>query len=124
LTQEASSVKHLICANSKPTQLEHLLVALLGLRLDALVDYETAGPRGGLHNPKRNAVEDRGMIAPSSTKPQAGVRVELIVRGALRLRGQLSRKTSARRGPWTASWTAGVRFAHGGEEKVYVSSVD
>ena len=90
LTREAAFVFDYLRDPSITPELQQLLVAPFGLRsgLNALIDYEIKQARKG-HDAyiilKVNAVEDDAMIARLYEASQAGVRVELIVRGIGRL---------------------------------------
>ena len=113
--------------------LEHLLVAPFGLRLglNALIDYEIKQAKKG-HEAyilvKLNAVQDEGMIAKLYAASQAGVRVELIVRGiGCLVPGQPGFSENISQRGLVDRYLEHSRvyvFAHGGEEKVYVSSAD
>ena len=133
LTREASKVFDYLQDQQTVPELEHLLVAPFGLRpgLNALIDYEIKQAAKGKEAYillKMNAVEDQGMIAKLYAASQAGVRVELIIRGIgclvpgqpgfsenISQRGLVDRNLEHSRV---------YVFAHGGEEKVYVSSAD
>ena len=133
LTREASKVFDYLQDQQTVPELEHLLVAPFGLRigLNALIDYEIKQAAKGKEAYillKMNAVEDQGMIGKLYAASQAGVRVELIIRGIgclvpgqpgfsenISQRGLVDRNLEHSRV---------YVFAHGGEEKVYVSSAD
>jgi polyphosphate kinase len=118
---------------STTPELHQLLVAPFGLRpgLNALIDYEIKQAKKG-HDAyiilKVNAVEDESMIAKLYEASHAGVRIELIVRGIGRLvPGQPGLSDNIRQRGLVDRFLEHSRvyvFAHGGEEKVYVSSAD
>ncbi|WP_201979927.1 polyphosphate kinase 1 [Hymenobacter rubidus] len=133
LTREAAAVFGYLLDQSKVPELELLLVAPFGLRagLNALIDYEIKQAKKG-HEAyillKVNALEDEGMIAKLYEASQAGVRVELVVRGIGRLvPGQPGQSENISQRGLVDRFLEHSRvyvFAHGGEEKVYVSSAD
>ena len=133
LTREAALVFDYLRDQSTTPELHQLLVAPFGLRpgLNALIDYEIKQAKKG-HDAyiilKVNAVEDEAMIARLYEASQAGVRVELIVRGIGRLvPGQPGLSDNIQQRGLVDRFLEHSRvyvFAHGGEEKVYVSSAD
>ena len=133
LTPEAAAVFDYLRDQSVAPELQQLLVAPFGLRpgLNALIDYEIKQAKKG-HDAyiilKVNAMEDDGMIAKLYEASQAGVRVELIVRGIGRLvPGQPGLSANIRQRGLVDRFLEHSRvyvFAHGGHEKVYVSSAD
>ena len=133
LTHEAAQVFDYLRDQSVAPELHQLLVAPFGLRpgLNALIDHEIKQAKKG-HEAyiilKVNAVEDDGMIAKLYEASQAGVRVELIVRGIGRLvPGQPGVSDNIRQRGLVDRFLEHSRvyvFAHGGHEKVYVSSAD
>ena len=133
LTREAAAVFDYLLDQSVVPALEHLLVAPFGLRpgLTALIDYEIKQAKKG-HEAyillKLNAVQDEGMIAKLYAASQAGVRVELIVRGiGCLVPGQPGLSENIQQRSLVDRYLEHSRvyvFAHGGEEKVYLSSAD
>lgn len=133
LTREAALVFDYLRDQTTVPELHQLLVAPFGLRpgLLALIDYEIKQAKKG-HEAyiilKVNAVEDEAMIAKLYEASQAGVRVELIVRGIGRLvPGQPGQSENIQQRGLVDRFLEHSRvyvFAHGGEEKVYVSSAD
>ena len=133
LTREAAAVFGYLRDQSTVPPLEYLLVAPFGLRagLVALIDYEIKQAKKG-HEAyillKLNAVQDDGMIAKLYAASQAGVRVELIVRGiGCLVPGQPGFSENISQRGLVDRYLEHSRvyvFAHGGEEKVYVSSAD
>ena len=133
LTEESAAVFEYLRDQSVVPELKQLLVAPFGLRpgLNALIDYEIRQANKG-HNAciilKVNAVEDEAMIAKLYEASHAGVRVELIVRGIGRLvPGQPGFSENIHQRGLVDRFLEHSRvyvFAHGGEEKVYISSAD
>ena len=133
LTREAAAVFGYLLDQTETPALEYLLVAPFGLRpsLNALIDYEIKQAKKG-HEAyillKLNAVQDEGMIAKLYTASQAGVRVELIVRGiGCLVPGQPGFSENIRQRGLVDRYLEHSRvyvFAHGGQEKVYLSSAD
>ncbi|MBF9221967.1 polyphosphate kinase 1 [Hymenobacter ruricola] len=134
LTRESAAVfQYLLDPTAAPPKLEHLLVAPFGLRpgLNALIDHEIKQAKKGKDASiilKVNAIEDEGMIARLYEASKAGVRIELIVRGIGRLLpGLPDCSGNIRQRGLVDRYLEHSRvyvFAHGGEEKVYVSSAD
>jgi len=112
---------------------KHLLVSPLYLRkqFTNLIDQEIAHARAGkpaAMRLKMNSLEDKAMIAKLYEASQAGVQIQLIVRGICSLVAGV------------ASWSENVQvisivdrflehariywFANGGEEKLYIASAD
>jgi polyphosphate kinase len=116
-----------------PTQLKHLLVAPFTLRaqLLKLIAAEAARARKGKEAYiilKMNALEDPGMIAALYEASQAGVRIELLIRGiGCLLPGQPGLSENISQRGIIDRYLEHARiyvFANGGEEKVYLSSAD
>ena len=116
-----------------PTHLKHLLVAPFTLRkhLLKLIAAEAANARKGKEAYillKVNSLEDAGMIAALYEASQAGVRIELLIRGIGSLvpgQPELSENISQR--GLIDRYLEHARiyvFANGGQEKVYLSSAD
>ncbi|MFC7666269.1 polyphosphate kinase 1 [Hymenobacter humi] len=133
LTRDATAVFEYLRDQSVVPPLQHLLVAPFGLRsgLNALIDYEIKQAKKGKEAYiilKLNAVEDKGMIAKLYHASEAGVRVELIVRGiGCLMPGQPVYSENIRQHGLVDRFLEHSRvyvFAHGGEEKVFVSSAD
>ncbi|GAA4367183.1 polyphosphate kinase 1 [Hymenobacter saemangeumensis] len=133
LTQEVAAVfDYLLDLRRQPT-LEHLLVAPFGLRngLYKLIEREMRQARKGKEAyilAKMNSLQDLDMIAKLYEASQAGVRIELIVRGiACLLPGQPGLSENISQRGIVDRYLEHARvyvFANGGEEKVYVSSAD
>ncbi|MDQ2770556.1 MAG: polyphosphate kinase 1 [Bacteroidota bacterium] len=133
LTRESALVFDYLRDQSTLPELHQLLVAPFGLRpgLVALIDYEIKQAKKG-HDAyillKVNAVEDEALIAKLYEASHAGVRIELLVRGIGRLvPGQPGFSENIRQRGLVDRFLEHSRvyvFAHGGEEKVYVSSAD
>ncbi len=133
LTREAAAVLGYLHDQAVEPQLEQLLVAPFSLRpgLNALIDFEIKQAKKGKEAYiilKVNAVEDEGMIAKLYDASQAGVRIELIVRGIGRLvPGQPGFSEHIRQRGLVDRFLEHSRvyvFGHGGAEKMYVSSAD
>ncbi|MFD1873792.1 polyphosphate kinase 1 [Hymenobacter bucti] len=133
IAAEVDQVFRYFQTGEEPTQLKHLLVAPFTLRkqLLKLIAAEMANARKGKEAYillKVNSLEDPGMIAALYEASQAGVRIELLIRGIGSLvpgvpglsenisqRGLLDRNLEHARI---------YVFANGGTEKVYLSSAD
>ena len=133
LTREASAVFGYLIDQTVAPQLEQLLVAPFGLRpgLLALIDHEIKQAKKGKEAYiilKINALEDRVMIEKLYEASQAGVRVELIVRGiGCLMPGQEGFSENISQRGLVDRYLEHSRvyvFAHGGEERVFVSSAD
>ena len=133
LTHEAASVFAYLLDQQTVPKLAHLLVAPFGLRagLSELIDYEVKQAKKGKDAYiilKLNAVQDEGMIAKLYAASQAGVRVELIVRGiGCLVPGEPGLSDHISQRGLVDRYLEHSRvyvFAHGGEEKVYVASAD
>ena len=133
LTREAGAVFDYLLDQTTAPVLEHLLVAPFGLRpgLNALIDYEIKQAKKGQEAYvllKLNALQDEGMIAKLYEASQAGVRVELVVRGiGCLVPGQPGQSDNIQQRGLVDRYLEHSRvyvFAHGGTEKVFVSSAD
>ena len=133
LTREAGAVFDYLLDQTTAPVLEHLLVAPFGLRpgLNALIDYEIKQAKKGQEAYvllKLNALQDEGMIAKLYEASQAGVRVELVVRGiGCLVPGQPGQSDNIQQRGLVDRYLEHSRvyvFAHGGAEKVFVSSAD
>ena len=133
ITAEVDQVFRYFITGEEPTQLKHLLVAPFTLRaqLLKLIAAEVARARKGKEAYiilKMNALEDLGMIAALYEASQAGVRIELLIRGiGCLIPGQpvLSENITQRGLVDRCLEHARIYvFANGGEEKVYLSSAD
>jgi len=133
LTRESAAVFDYLLDQTVQPKLEQLLVAPFGLRtgLVALIDYEIKQAKKGKEAYiilKVNALEDPGMIAKLYEASRAGVRIELLVRGiGCLLPGQPGLSETIKQRGLVDRYLEHSRvyvFAHGGQEKVYVSSAD
>jgi len=133
LTREAAAVLGYLRDQAVEPQLEQLLVAPFGLRssLNALIDFEIKQAKKGKDAYiilKVNAVEDEALISKLYDASQAGVRIELIVRGIGRLvPGQPGFSEHIQQRGLVDRFLEHSRvyvFGHGGAEKMYVSSAD
>jgi polyphosphate kinase len=134
LTQEVARVFSLLESGNRPAQpFEHLLVGQFNLRseLDKLIDFEIAEARAGRPASmllKMNSLQDMPMIKKLYAASQAGVQIQLIIRGICCLI------------PGIKGWSDNIEaisivdrfleharvflFHHAGEEKLYLSSAD
>jgi polyphosphate kinase len=133
LTREAAAVLGYLRDQQTVPEFAHLLVAPFGLRpcLNTLIDYEIKQAKKGQEAYvilKLNALEDRGMITKLFAASEAGVRVELLVRGiGCLVPGQPGFSEHISQRGLVDRYLEHSRvyvFAHGGEEKVFVSSAD
>ena len=133
LTREAVAVFGYLLDPQPVPALHHLLVAPFGLRagLAALIDYEIKQAKKGevaYILLKMNALQDEEMIARLYAASQVGVRVELLVRGiGCLVPGQDGFSENIRQRGLVDRYLEHSRvyvFAHGGTEKVFVSSAD
>ncbi|SES81171.1 polyphosphate kinase 1 [Hymenobacter actinosclerus] len=117
----------------KTGQFQHLLVAPFELRqqLTALIDHEIALARKGQEAYiilKLNALQDERMIGKLYEASEAGVRVELLVRGiSCVLPGLHGQSTNIQQRGIVDRFLEHARmyvFGNGGEEKLYVASAD
>jgi polyphosphate kinase len=130
---EVDQVFRYFQSGTEPAHLQHLLVAPFTLRkqLLKLIAHEAANARKGKDAYillKVNALEDPGMIAALYEASQAGVRVELLIRGIGSLvPGQPGLSENISQRGLVDRYLEHARiyvFANGGEEKVYLSSAD
>jgi polyphosphate kinase len=134
LTQEVARVFSLLESGNRPTQpFEHLLVGQFNLRsgIEQLIDFEIAEARAGRPASmllKMNSLQDMPMIKKLYAASQAGVQIQLIIRGICCLI------------PGIKGWSDNIEaisivdrfleharvflFHHAGEEKLYLSSAD
>ncbi|SNR54231.1 polyphosphate kinase 1 [Hymenobacter mucosus] len=134
LTREVAEVfRYFQDRQDKTGQFEHLLVAPFELRekLNALIDHEIKLAQKGKDAYiilKLNALQDERMILKLYEASQAGVRVELLIRGISCLVPDLPGQSEniSQRG-MVDRYLEHARvyvFGNGGEEKVYVASSD
>jgi polyphosphate kinase len=130
---EVDQVFRYFQSGTEPLALKHLLVAPFTLRaqLLKLIAAEAARARKGKEAYiilKMNALEDPGMIAALYEASQAGVRIELLIRGiGCLLPGQPGLSENISQRGLVDRYLEHARiyvFANGGEEKVYLSSAD
>ena len=130
---EVDQVFRYFLTGAEPTHLRHLLVAPFTLRKQLLKLIAAEAARAKRGEPayillKVNALEDLGMIAALYEASQAGVRIELLIRGIGCLvpgQPELS-ETISQRG-LLDRYLEHARiyvFGNGGVEKVYLSSAD
>ncbi|MBC6610911.1 polyphosphate kinase 1 [Hymenobacter sp. BT507] len=133
LTQEVAALFRYFHDRQPPTNLEHILAAPFDLRtrLDALVDAEIERAQSGQEAYiilKLNALQDEDMIKRLYQASQAGVRVELLIRGisclipdAAGVADNISQQGIVDR---YLEHARVYVFGNGGEELVYVASAD
>jgi polyphosphate kinase len=133
ITAEVDQVFRYFITGEEPHHLRHLLVAPFTLRkqLLKLIAAEVSRARHGEEAYillKVNSLEDPGMIAALYEASQAGVHVELFVRGiGCLLPGQPGLSEHITQHGLLDRYLEHARiyvFGNGGEEKVYVSSAD
>ncbi|MBD2768535.1 polyphosphate kinase 1 [Hymenobacter sp. BT664] len=133
LTREAARVFDYLRDPRTAPEFAQLLVAPFGLRtsLNALIDYEIKQAKKGKEAYvilKLNALEDRGLIDRLYAASEAGVRVELIVRGiSCLIPGQPGFSEHISQRGIVDRYLEHSRvyvFAHGGQEKVFIASAD
>ena len=133
IAAEVDQVFRYFVTGEEPQHLRHLLVAPFTLRkqLLKLIAAEAAHARKG--EPayillKVNALEDPAMIAALYAASQAGVRIELYIRGiSCLLPGQPGLSDTISQHGLLDRYLEHARiyvFGNGGEEKVYLSSAD
>ncbi|ALJ01241.1 hypothetical protein DC20_05575 [Rufibacter tibetensis] len=133
LTREISQVFHFLVDGDQDFHFKHLLVAPLNLRngLYALIHHEMKLAREGKPAylvAKMNALQDSRMIKQLYEASQAGVKIELLVRGICSLIPGipgLSENITVR--SIVDRYLEHGRiyvFGNGGEEKIYVASAD
>jgi len=130
---EVDQVFRYFQSGTAPTHFEHLLVAPFTLRtqLLKLIAAEAARARKGKEAYiilKMNALEDPSMIAALYEASQAGVRIELLIRGiGCLVPGQPGLSENISQRGLVDRYLEHARiyvFANGGAEKVYLSSAD
>jgi polyphosphate kinase len=130
---EVDQVFRYFQTGEEPSNLQHLLVAPFTLRkqLLKLIATEAANARKG--KPayillKVNSLEDPGMIAALYDASQAGVRIELLIRGiGCLVPGEPGLSENITQRGLIDRYLEHARiyvFANGGTEKVYLSSAD
>ncbi|RYY15798.1 MAG: polyphosphate kinase 1, partial [Cytophagaceae bacterium] len=133
IAAEVDQVFRYFQTGEEPAHLQHLLVAPFTLRkqLLKLIAAEAAQARKGKEAYiilKLNALEDLGMIAALYEASQAGVRIELLIRGIGSLvPGQPALSEHITQRGLLDRYLEHARiyvFANGGAEKVYLSSAD
>ena len=116
-----------------PQGFQHLLVGQFNLRtdLEALIDFEIAQAQAGQRAEillKLNSIEDLPMIEKLYQASQAGVKVQLIVRGICSLipglQGFSENITAISIVDRYLEHARVFIFHHGGEERMYLSSAD
>ncbi|TXB70249.1 polyphosphate kinase 1 [Phaeodactylibacter luteus] len=112
---------------------EHLMVGQFNLRtgLESLIDFEIAQAKGGKRAEiilKLNSLQDKSMITKLYEASQAGVKIQLIVRGICSLvPGVPGMSDNIHAISIVDRFLEHARvfiFYHAGEEKIYMSSAD
>jgi len=133
IAAEVDQVFRYFVTGEVPRHLRHLLVAPFTLRkqLLRLIAAEAARAKKGEEAYillKVNSLEDPGMIAALYAASQAGVRIELLIRGiGCLLPGEAGLSDTISQRGLLDRYLEHARlyvFGNGGEEKVYVSSAD
>ncbi|MGI4759743.1 MAG: polyphosphate kinase 1 [Janthinobacterium lividum] len=133
ITAEVDQVFRYFITGEVPSHLHHLLVAPFTLRkqLLKLIAAEAARAKKGEEAYiilKVNSLEDPGMIAALYEASQAGVRIELLIRGiGCLVPGEAGLSETISQRGLLDRYLEHARiyvFGNGGEEKVYVSSAD
>ncbi|WP_303310038.1 polyphosphate kinase 1 [Hymenobacter sp. BT730] len=133
LTREVSTIFQYFLNRVTPPPFEHLLVAPFELRekLNALIDTEIKHARAGEEAYiilKLNALQDERMILKLYEASQAGVQIELLIRGIScavpRVSGQSENIQHRSLVDRYLEHARVYVFGNGGQEKVYVASAD
>ncbi|OON67751.1 polyphosphate kinase 1 [Hymenobacter sp. CRA2] len=133
LTAEVARVFDFFRTRETPAPFGHLLVAPFELRqrLNHLIDVEIEHARAGEEAYiilKLNALQDEGMIRKLYEASQAGVRVELLIRGiSCLLPGVAGQSENIQQRGIVDRYLEHARvyvFANGGQERVYMASAD
>jgi polyphosphate kinase len=133
ITAEVDQVFRYFITGEEPSHLEHLLVAPFTLRkqLLKLIAAEASRAKHGEDAYillKVNSLEDPGMIAALYAASQAGVRIELLIRGiGCLVPGEPGLSETISQRGLLDRYLEHARiyvFGNGGAEKVYVSSAD
>ncbi|MCC2547295.1 polyphosphate kinase 1 [Hymenobacter sp. BT175] len=133
LTSEVAEVFRYFLDHQPKSGFKHLLVAPFELRdkLNALIDHETKLAKKGQDAYiilKLNALQDERMIRKLYDASQAGVRIELLIRGiSCVIPQQPGQGVNIQQRGLVDRYLEHARvyvFGNGGEEKVYVASSD
>ncbi|QKG58988.1 polyphosphate kinase 1 [Hymenobacter sp. BRD128] len=133
ITAEVDQVFRYFITGEEPGHLQHLLVAPFTLRkqLLKLIAAEASRAKHGEDAYiilKVNSLEDPGMIAALYAASQAGVRIELLIRGiGCLVPGEPGLSETISQRGLLDRYLEHARiyvFGNGGQEKVYVSSAD
>lgn len=116
----------------KKMKFEHLLVARNGMveEIHALIDYEIAEQKAGRKGRivlKMNSLEEEGVIKKLYEASEAGVEIDLLVRGICRLVPNQPYSKNIRVTRLVDIYLEHARiwyFYHGGEERMYIASAD
>ena len=130
---DASELFNYLTGCSRQTEYRKLLVAPVNLRekMTALIDREISHARAGESayiSAKLNRIADKGMVEKLYEASQAGVKIDLVVRGICMLRPGvpgLSENITVRNIVGRFLEHSRVfYFANGGDEEVYIGSAD
>jgi polyphosphate kinase len=133
LTTEAARIFDFFRSGQPPAPFGHLLVAPFELRqrLSHFIDAEIERARAGQDAYiilKLNALQDEGMIRKLYEASQAGVRVELLIRGiSCLVPGAAGQSENIQQRGIVDRYLEHARvyvFGNGGQERVYVASAD
>ncbi len=133
IVAEADQVFRYFITGEEPAGLHHLLVAPFTLRAQLLKLIAAEAARAKKGKPaaiilKVNSLEDTGMIAALYAASQAGVRIELLIRGiGCLVPGEPGLSETISQRGLLDRYLEHARiyvFGHGDAEKVYVSSAD
>jgi len=133
IAAEVDQVFRYFITGEEPSHLQHLLVAPFTLRkqLLRLIAAEAARAKKGEEAYillKVNSLEDAGMIAALYAASQAGVRIELLIRGiGCLVPGEAGLSATISQRGLLDRYLEHARiyvFGNGGDEKVFVSSAD
>jgi polyphosphate kinase len=133
ITKDVEQVFRFLAGEIDEPETEHLLVAPFTLRkgFNRLIDFEAkkaaAGEPSGM-TLKMNALEDPKIIKRLYQASQAGVPIDLIVRGICRLIPGIPGQSQTIRGRSIIDryleHPRVYKFLHGGEERLYLASAD
>lgn len=132
LASELAQLFQLLENRSTEYRFEHLLVASHGMveKIHALIEYETNEARAGRPAKmilKMNSLEEQGVIDKLYEASEAGVEIELLVRGICRVIPNQPYSQNIRITRLLDKYLEHARiwyFHHGGEDLYYIASAD
>ncbi len=132
LAQELSELFRLLEFGSTEYHFQNLLVANYGMveRIHELIDFEMAEAKAGRPSRmilKMNSLEEQGVIDKLYSASEAGVPIDLLIRGICRVISNQSFSKNIRIIRLVDKYLEHARiwyFYHGGEELYYISSAD